>query len=154
MKRFHVHVSVANLEQSIQFYSTLFDADPTVKKEDYAKWMLDDPRVNFAISRRGDRVGLDHLGIQVEEELSLVEISARLKRAKEEVFEQEKAQCCYAESDKAWVHDPQGIAWETFFTRGSSTVYGEDSHKTIEKSISCCAPESVPVVVKKKDCCK
>ncbi len=134
MKRFHVHVAVADIEQSVQFYTTFFNADPTVKKDDYAKWMLDDPRINFAISKRGTKQGLDHLGIQVEDEKSLKEISDRLKDAKHKILEQEKTKCCYAESDKTWVHDPQGIAWESFVTIGEATTYGEDvqlTHETV-----------------------
>src|SRR5687768_2471385 len=96
MKRFHVHVAVSDLEQSVQFYTTLFDTAPSVRKEDYAKWMLDDPRINFAISKRGTAPGLDHLGIQVDDEDSLQEISVRLKEAKQQVLEQEKTTCCYA----------------------------------------------------------
>ena len=127
MKRFHVHVAVADLEQSIQFYSTFFNTQPTVKKEDYAKWMLDDPRINFAISTRGREPGLDHLGIQVEHSDDLKEISLRLKAAQQPVLEQEQTTCCYAKADKAWVHDPQGIAWESFYTTDTATTYGEDS---------------------------
>ncbi|MBZ0185231.1 MAG: hypothetical protein K8F91_03190 [Candidatus Obscuribacterales bacterium] len=109
MNRFHVHVAVADLDQSIQFYTTFFNTNPSVKKEDYAKWMLDDPHVNFAISKRGIQPGFDHLGIQVEDEDSLKEISVRLKQAKQEILEQENTMCCYAQSDKTWVHSPQGI---------------------------------------------
>ncbi len=141
MKRFHVHVAVADLDQSIQFYTTLFDTPPSVKKEDYAKWMLDEPRINFAISKRGTQPGLDHLGIQVEDTESLKEISARLKKAKQQVFEQERTTCCYAESDKAWVHDPQGIAWESFYTLGEATTYGEDAQVKPKAETACCAPE-------------
>lgn len=127
MKRFHVHVAVADLEQSIQFYSTFFDVPPTVKKEDYAKWILDDPRINFAISTRGREPGLDHLGIQVDDGEALKEISVRLKHAQQPILEQEQTTCCYAKADKAWVHDPQGIAWESFYTTDSATTYGEDA---------------------------
>ncbi len=153
MKRFHVHVAVADLEQSIQFYSTFFNAKPTVEKEDYAKWMLDDPRINFAISKRGAQAGLDHLGIQVEDEQSLQEITVRLKDAKQQILEQEKTTCCYAQSDKTWVHDPQGIAWESFLTIGEATTYGEDVQLLRESKASCCAPETVSVQNTKKGCC-
>lgn len=154
MKRFHVHVAVADIEQSIGFYSNLFGANPSVVKEDYAKWMLEDPCVNFAISKRGREPGLDHLGIQVDSEDALHEISARLKQAKETVLEQEKTICCYAESDKAWVHDPQGIAWESFYTSGSSTTYGVDLDSVRKTSSACCAQESVSVSLQlgKKAC--
>ncbi len=157
MKRFHVHVAVADLEQSIKFYSTFFNAHPTVKKEDYAKWMLDDPRINFAISKRSREPGLDHLGIQVENTEDLKEISLRLKEAQQPILEQEQTTCCYAQSDKTWVHDPQGIAWESFYTIGSATTYGEDARFDTQEKSSCCAvtPEAVPVSIEKntKACC-
>jgi catechol 2,3-dioxygenase-like lactoylglutathione lyase family enzyme len=125
MKRFHVHVSVEDLAQSIRFYSALFAADPTVVKPDYAKWMLDDPRVNFAISRRGGAAGLAHLGLQTDGREELKEVADRLDAAGQAVYDRGEAHCCYARSDKAWVADPQGIAWETFFTFGQETVYGD-----------------------------
>lgn len=152
MKRFHVHVAVADLEQSIKFYSTFFNCQPSVRKEDYAKWMLDDPRINFAISKRGHEPGLDHLGIQVETSDELQEISQRLKRAQQPVLQQEQAVCCYAKSDKTWVHDPQGIAWESFYTTGEATTYGEDTNSEINAKAACCAPEaeSVSVQIGKK----
>jgi len=145
-------VAVADLEQSIQFYSTFFNAAPTVKKEDYAKWMLDDPHINFAISTRGREPGLDHLGIQVEDQADLQEISQRLKSAQQPIFEQEQTTCCYAQADKAWVHDPQGIAWESFYTTGSATTYGEDADIQSKSISACCAPEieSVSVQIGKK----
>jgi catechol 2,3-dioxygenase-like lactoylglutathione lyase family enzyme len=123
MKRLHVHVAVAKLDEAVRFYSTLFDAEPSVLKPDYAKWVLDDPRANFAISTHGEGSGLDHLGIQVED----AEVGARLARAERPVLVQNAATCCYARSDKAWINDPAGIAWETFLTSGESTVYGADS---------------------------
>jgi catechol 2,3-dioxygenase-like lactoylglutathione lyase family enzyme len=127
MKRLHVHVAVADLTQSIGFYSTLFGSAPTVTKPDYAKWMLDDPRVNFAISTRAERAhGVDHLGIQVESDGELRELASRLKAAGETTRDQEATTCCYAQSNKAWVNDPSGIRWETFFTFGAATTYGED----------------------------
>lgn len=156
MKRFHVHVAVADLEQSIQFYSTFFNTAPTVKKDDYAKWMLDDPRINFAISTRGREPGLDHLGIQVDDGEDLKEISLRLKQAEQPVLEQEQTTCCYAKADKIWVHDPQGIAWESFYTTGTATTYGEDAVLPLQNNSACCAPaaEVVPVTIGKKECSK
>ena len=126
MKRLHVHVAVDDLAQSIRFYSTLFAAEPTVIKDDYAKWMLDDPRVNFAISKLGDRAsGISHLGIQAEDETELAEVYDRLARAERPIVEAKATTCCYAKSDKRWIADPQGVAWETFLTHGEATVYGE-----------------------------
>jgi catechol 2,3-dioxygenase-like lactoylglutathione lyase family enzyme len=127
MKRLHVHVAVENLPQSIGFYSALFAAQPAVIKTDYAKWMLDDPRVNFAISTRGRQPGLDHLGIQVENSDELREVYARLRQAGGDVIEQGQTACCYAKSEKAWIGDPGGIAWETFITTSESTTYGDGS---------------------------
>ncbi len=127
MKRLHVHVVVQNLGESVRFYSTLFAAEPTVIKDDYAKWMLEDPRVNFAISNRGGRPGVDHLGIQVEDDGALSRLDARLRDAGRTVHEQKAARCCYARGDKVWVTDPQGVAWETFATFGEINVFGEDS---------------------------
>jgi len=126
MKRMHVHVVVEDLDQSVRFYSTLFCAAPTVIKGDYAKWMVDDPRVNFAISTRGDTSGVDHLGIQVEDDGALSDLARRLGDAGRAVHAQTAAKCCYARGDKAWVTDPQGVVWETFATAGEIEVYGED----------------------------
>lgn len=151
MKRLHVHVAVDNLEKSIGLYSTLFAAPPSVVKDDYAKWMLDDPRVNFAISSRGVRAdGVDHLGIQVETDAELRELSARLKAAGETTRDQEATTCCYAQSNKAWVDDPSGIRWETFFTFGDATTYGEDESKVaqVQPQQSCC-----PSAAAKPKCC-
>lgn len=156
MRRFHVHVAVSDLRQSIEFYSTFFNSPPSVEKEDYAKWMLDDPRINFAISTRGRTPGLDHLGIQVEDQEDLKEISLRLKAAQQPIVQQEQTTCCYAKGDKTWVHDPQGIAWESFYTVGAATTYGEDAKLDIAQNSACCAvmPEAVPVSInKKKECC-
>jgi catechol 2,3-dioxygenase-like lactoylglutathione lyase family enzyme len=134
MKRLHVHVSVDDLAQSIRFYSTLFAAEPTALKNDYAKWMLDDPRVNFAIStgcRPGGRAaGFSHLGIQAEDESELAEVYDRLSRAERPIVEQKAATCCYAKSDKQWIADPQGVPWETFLTYGEATIYGESDSFT------------------------
>jgi catechol 2,3-dioxygenase-like lactoylglutathione lyase family enzyme len=140
MKRLHVHVAVKNIEQSTRFYSALFATEPAVVKADYAKWMLDDPRVNFAISTRGREPGLDHLGIQVEDAEELKDVSVRLKQAGAPVLEQGATTCCYAQSEKSWINDPQGIAWETFLTTGESTVYGEDGPTTAAEGSACCAP--------------
>lgn len=129
MKRLHVHVAVDNLPEAIGFYSTLFGAQPEVEKPDYAKWMLDDPRVNFAISMRGARAGLDHLGIQVESAAELDQVHERLKRAGQPVQEVGRTACCYAQSDKSWINDPAGISWEAFFTTGESTFYGHSGRR-------------------------
>ena len=126
MKRIHLHVSVPDLAQSIQFYETLFDAPASVVKDDYAKWMLDDPRVNFAISQRARAGGVDHVGIQVDSTAELGELATRLKAAGAVTFDQEATTCCYAKSDKSWVSDPSGLRWETFHTFGEATRYGED----------------------------
>jgi len=142
VKRLHVHIAVDNLAHSIGFYSTLFGAEPSVVKPDYAKWMLDDPKVNLAISQR-DRIapGVDHLGIQVETDGELRELASRLKSAGEVTRDQEATTCCYAQSNKAWVNDPSGVRWETFYTFGGATAYGEDE-PVIETApqASCCAP--------------
>lgn len=127
MKRLHLHVGVADLEQSVGFYSTLFGAAPTVRKDDYAKWMLEDPRVNFAISTHTNAPGLDHVGIQTDDVAQLAEITARLMQAGAATFEQEATTCCYAQSDKTWVQDPSGLRWETFHTHGEATTYGADA---------------------------
>src|SRR5450631_1076493 len=140
MKRLHVHVSVNDLDKSIRFYNALFAAEPTVIKEDYAKWMLEDPRVNFAISQRGGATGVRHLGIQVEERGELDEVYSRLQRADGPVLEEGATTCCYAKSEKSWIEDPQGIEWETFLTSGESTVYGSDLVKSI--AAPCCSPKS------------
>ena len=144
MKRMHLHVSVPDLAQSIQFYGTLFGAQPTVVKDDYAKWMLDDPRVNFAISQRGVRPGVDHIGIQVESAQELGELAGRLKAAGERTFDQEAATCCYAQSDKSWVNDPAGVRWETFFTFGEATAYGEDPAEATTTVSGCCGAPAKP----------
>lgn len=126
MKRFHVHVGVADLDRSIRFYETLFGAPPAVVKSDYAKWMLEDPRVNFAISSRAaEATGVDHVGLQADDDAELAEIATRLKAAGEETFDQAATSCCYARSNKTWVQDPSGLRWETFHTFGESTTYGE-----------------------------
>ena len=143
MKRLHVHVAVRNLDASVRFYSQLFAAEPTVRKSDYAKWMLDDPRVNFAISHRGAPPGVQHLGIQVEDRTELEEVYTRLKSAAGPVIEEGETICCYAQSEKSWIDDPQGVPWETFLTTGESTEYGSDEirPKSEKQAASaCCAP--------------
>lgn len=126
MKRLHLHVSVPDLATSITFYETLFGAAATVVRDDYAKWMLDDPRVNFAISTHR-APGLDHVGIQVDSAEELGELAGRLKAAGARTFDEADTTCCYAKSDKSWVSDPGGLRWETFHTFGEATTYGESS---------------------------
>jgi hypothetical protein len=137
MKRMHVHVSVEDIEKSIGFYSALFAAQPAVVKTDYAKWMLDDPLVNFAISSRGAPVGIEHLGIQVADEDELLEVYERLKKGDRPVLEEGETVCCYAKSEKSWIEDPQGVRWETFLTTGESTVYGTEA---LDSAAACCVP--------------
>jgi catechol 2,3-dioxygenase-like lactoylglutathione lyase family enzyme len=127
MKRLHVHVSVKDLPASIRFYKTLFGAEPVVSKPDYAKWMLEDPRVNFAISTLRQPMGVNHLGFQVDTDEELRDMRAQLEAADARMVEENEQPCCYATSDKYWVTDPTGIAWETFHTLGSIPVYGEDT---------------------------
>jgi predicted enzyme related to lactoylglutathione lyase len=136
MKRLHIHVAVENLEASIQFYSTMFATTPTVTKPDYAKWMLDDPRVNFAISSRGASSGVNHLGVQLDTSDELGEMRARLQDLQTDMIEETGKACCYARSDKYWVTDPQGIPWETFHSLESIPLFGEE--KTSEAA--CCVP--------------
>jgi hypothetical protein len=138
MKRLHVHVSVHDLAESIRFYSVLFASEPSVVKDDYAKWMLEDPRLNFAISRRGADTGIRHLGIQAENAGELTEIYGRLKRAERPVLEEGATTCCYARSEKSWIEDPQGVKWETFHTIGESTTYGTGPVE--ETGAPCCEP--------------
>jgi catechol 2,3-dioxygenase-like lactoylglutathione lyase family enzyme len=156
MKRLHVHVAVENLPQSIGFYSALFAAEPAVVKTDYAKWMLDDPRVNFAISTRGREAGLDHLGIQVENAEELTEVYARLRQAGGNVIEQGQTTCCYAKSEKAWIDDPAGISWETFLTSGESTTYGDGTGERVPRVAhekqGACGPQAAPVAAT-TSCC-
>lgn len=140
MKRMHIHVSVENLDDSIRFYRAMFgNAEPTVLKPDYCKWELTDPAVNFAISKRGAKTGVDHIGIQVETDSELAEMNARFAAANLPVDEQIGTTCCYAKSDKAWTVDPQGVAWETFRTLEAAPVFGT-SHEPAVTSAACCAP--------------
>ncbi len=150
MKRFHVHISVDSIEQSTQFYNTLFGQAPTVLKTDYAKWMLDDPRINFAISERAAKVGqagLDHLGFQMDEAAELHAMTASLQSAGMAMSDLGETTCCYAKSDKGWVHDPQGIAWESFVTMGEATTYGVESEDAQSSGGACCAPTVAPTQV-------
>jgi catechol 2,3-dioxygenase-like lactoylglutathione lyase family enzyme len=151
MKRLHVHVAVDDLSRSIGFYSALFATEPSVVKTDYAKWMLDDPRVNFAISSRGRAPGLGHLGIQVEDKAELHDVYARLRQAGT-IVEQGETACCYAKSEKAWIDDPAGIAWETFHTTGESITYGDGSGENEARTTgakACC----VPAPAQASSCC-
>jgi catechol 2,3-dioxygenase-like lactoylglutathione lyase family enzyme len=150
MKRLHVHVSVDDLQKSIQFYSTMFGCKPTVLKPDYAKWMMDDPRVNFAISMRGAPKGLNHLGIQVESAGDLQEMNDRLQALQADVTEEMGTLCCYAKSDKYWVTDPQGIAWETYHTLDTVPVFGGGTGGDSD----CCVPVvMMPKKPEKTGCC-
>jgi predicted enzyme related to lactoylglutathione lyase len=147
MKRMHVHVAVPDITNAIGFYSALFALQPTVVKPDYAKWMLEDPRVNFAISTRGRQPGLDHLGIQVEDGEELNEVYARLRQAGGAVIEQGQTSCCYARSEKSWIDDPAGISWETFLTTGENTEYGDGSGERearLAHAETCCIPAPAP----------
>ena len=142
MKRFHVNLSVKDLEQSISFYNTLFGEEPTVVKTDYAKWMLDDPRVNFSIAESSKASGINHVGLQADTLSELGEIQARLEQAEEETFRQDDAQCCYAKSTKSWVRDPDDVAWETFVTHGQITEYGNDRSPQDGSDIAAMAQQS------------
>jgi len=143
MKRLHIHLSVDNLAESIHFYTAIFAVAPTVAEVDYAKWMLDDPRVNFAISNRGAKVGLDHLGIQVESADELEELNQRIQSAELPHLAQPESNCCYARSDKHWSLDPNGIPWEAFHTLGSIPTYGEHTHQAMQPASACCTPISL-----------
>jgi hypothetical protein len=141
MKRLHIHISVDDIKANIPFYSALFEAAPSVIEADYAKWMLEEPKVNFAISSRGGKTGLDHLGIQVESDAELHEIHQRLSKAALPVIEQKGTACCYAESDKYWIKDPQGIPWEAFHSLKSVPIFGETpSPVDAPEASSCCTP--------------
>jgi predicted enzyme related to lactoylglutathione lyase len=169
MKRMHVHVAVDDLDRAIGFYSALFATTPAVVKPDYAKWMLDDPRVNFAISTRGKEPGLDHLGIQVDSKDELADVYARLREAGGPILEEGQTTCCYATSEKSWIDDPAGISWETFFTTGESTDYGVGIEKdarvahakaccgpqaaSATEQAACCAPETAPGATQASACC-
>ena len=144
MKRFHVHLHVEDLGKSVAFYSRLFAAEPAWVEADYAKWMLDDPRGNFAISTRGSAPGVDHLGFQVDDDSELAELKARAEAADMAVLDEGATTCCYARSEKHWVTDPQGIAWEHFHTLGSIPVFSEGAATPVapaaQPAAACCAP--------------
>lgn len=137
MKRLHVHVAVAELQTALSYYKTLFGCDPCVAHDDYAKWMLDDPAVNFAISARGAAPGVDHLGIQVDSEDALDDFTTRLSAAGALAQKEAGAACCYARSEKTWSRDPAGVVWETFFTHGSSETFGRDA-PDLQPEAACC----------------
>lgn len=148
MKRFHIHVGVKDLNNSIQFYSTLFGQKPSKVKDDYAKWMLEDPRINFAISTRSGKEGVDHLGMQVDEGHELAEISERFKKADLGVFDEGSTTCCYAESSKVWVKDPAGIAWEAYHTMADAETFNGKAIPEPQAN-ACCAPKTPT----KSSCC-
>jgi len=158
MKRFHVHAHVENLPASIAFYTQLFGAEPTRVESDYAKWMIEDPRVNFAISTRGSKPGIDHLGMQVESEAELAELRARAAAADMAVLDEGQTTCCYSRSDKHWLTDPQGIAWEHFHTLGDIPIFSVAT-PAANPAAACCAPAAEhgkPLaisVVSTKPCC-
>ena len=145
MKRFHVHVAVENLSASIRFYSALFGAEPAVVKGDYAKWMLDDPRVNFAISQRGGKMGVNHLGLQTDSDAELEQLNVQLQQADLATKAEKEIACCYSRSNKYWVTDPSGIAWETFHTLGSVPTFNEEPAPAAE---ACCGPAATTVPAK------
>jgi catechol 2,3-dioxygenase-like lactoylglutathione lyase family enzyme len=147
MKRFHIHVGVETLDESIRFYSALFGAEPVKTKPDYAKWLLEDPRVNFAISTRAKKNGIDHLGIQVEEESELTELRERVKAADMAVVEEGETVCCYAQSDKSWIQDPAGIPWEAYRTMEDAQLF---SNQPDPAETACCTPATMG----EPDCCE
>lgn len=155
MKRLHVHVSVANLQKSIGFYSALFQAPPTVNKPDYAKWMLEDPRVNFAVSQKADRApGLNHLGVQAEEDGELEGLYAALGAANISTHDETCAKCCYAESDKHWATDPDGLVWETFRSMREIAVYGEDRAQALDARAVPADAAPTPEPAEGASCCR
>jgi catechol 2,3-dioxygenase-like lactoylglutathione lyase family enzyme len=151
MKRMHVHVGVKNIDEAVTFYSALFGAEPNKKMPDYAKWMLDDPKLNFAVSTRSGKEGVDHLGIQVENEAELSEMRKRISQAEIDVIDEGETVCCYAESDKSWVQDPAGIAWEAYQTMGDAQLFSAKDDNT---QSACCTPVSIPVVAASSSCCE
>lgn len=155
MKRFHIHTHVQDLKASIAFYTKLFGAEPSRVESDYAKWMLDDPRINFAISTRGGKPGIDHLGIQADTEEELAELRARAEAADLALQDEGQTSCCYARSDKHWITDPQGLAWEHFHTLADIPVFSEKPAAPTQAS-ACCAPRGKPVGIPVKpasSCC-
>lgn len=159
MKRFHLHVGVTDLDASIAFYTHLFGAEPAVTKADYAKWMLEDPRINFAISmREGATKGIEHVGLQVEDQSELAEVYARLKAADRPVLEEGATTCCYAKSEKSWIADPDGVVWEAFLTTGGSTTYGgspdlEQLANADAATGACCVPQAATAPAATTGCC-
>jgi len=144
MKRFHVHAHVADLKASVAFYAKLFAAEPTRLESDYAKWMIDDPRINFAISTRGGKPGVDHLGIQTDSDEELSELKARAQEADMALLDEGHTTCCYARSEKHWVTDPQGIAWEHFHTLDSIPTFNEGSPAAAPKDVAACCTPAAP----------
>ncbi|SHN55825.1 ArsI/CadI family heavy metal resistance metalloenzyme [Erythrobacter sanguineus] len=158
MKRFHMHVGVTDLDASLAFYTHLFGAEPSVVKADYAKWMIEDPRINFAISlREGAAKGIEHVGLQAEDESELAEVYARLKAADRPVLEEGATTCCYATSEKSWIADPDGVVWEAFLTSGGSTTYGgspdlDQLANADAATGACCVPQGA-APAPAKTCC-
>lgn len=152
MKRFHVHVHVEDLAKNIAFYSALFNQQPTRQEDDYAKWMLQDPPVNFAISNRGGTPGVDHLGIQVESTEDLASLKANAKRADMALLDEGETTCCYARSDKYWLTDPQGVAWEQFHTLENIPVFNQPKEKAAVTP-GCCSQPATNSVANKSACC-
>jgi predicted enzyme related to lactoylglutathione lyase len=159
MKRFHVHAHVEDLKTSVAFYSKLFASEPTRLESDYAKWMIEDPRINFAISTRGGKPGVDHLGFQTDSNEELVELKERAQAADMAVLDEGETTCCYARSEKHWVTDPQGIAWEHFHTLDSTPTFSQASAEAPQEAVACCgnaAPHGKPVAIPVKpvsSCC-
>lgn len=151
MKRLHVHVSVENIEESVKFYTAMFGAGPVKQKPDYAKWLINEPSVNFAISAKGRAPGFDHFGIQVDEDSELAEVRKRIGTAELKTFDEGETTCCYAKSDKTWVMDPAGLPWEAYKFMGDAEIFQEAKS---EGSAACCAPKAAePVTEKKSGCC-
>ncbi len=142
MKRFHVHLHVDDLAASVAFYQRLFAAEPSRREADYAKWMLDDPRINFAISTRGSRPGVDHLGFQVDSADELAALKLRAESAEIALLDEGATSCCYARSEKHWITDPQGVAWEHFHTLADIPVFNERAAPAAEPAAACCAPSA------------
>jgi catechol 2,3-dioxygenase-like lactoylglutathione lyase family enzyme len=152
MKRFHMHVAVDNLEQSIRFYSALFGAEPAKLKPDYAKWMLDDPRINFAISTRGAKPGLDHVGLQVDDVSELEVLRAQLAAANIATRGDGEATCCYARSEKSWVQDPSGIAWEAYHTMADAALFNDHAQAPLPQTAAD-KPQTASCGTSKSGCC-
>ena len=149
----HIHISVDDLDKNIHFYSTLFGCEPTVQHADYAKWRLDDPMVNFAISDKGRKNGLNHLGFELDSDVELQEVSKRIDENDLSKLEEKSANCCYSKSDKYWTLDPQGIPWENFHTLSDIPVYGENSSKRAEESMGCCSGGDSDIEKAQSQCC-